>query len=402
MSATPDEKLLDALSRYSSYNSTPDEALQLFEEARGVCPVAHSDELGGYHLLLDYEDVKKAHADWETFSSSPTVVLPVAPRPEFPPLEYDPPAHTPWRELVSEAFNAETPLRIEGEVRKDINKLIDGFAGRGSCDLVADFAEEVPLFALCRAIGFDENKRAEVRRLTIQILASFEDPEKGAAAFQEFAEFGVGEVMARAQDPRDDFLTKIARAELDGRPLTPMEIGQLMNSFLIAGHGTSVAGLTSLLHEVLSRPDVRQKITENPDLIPGAVEETLRLHTPFFGLYRRATRAVEIQGVEIPKDNYLLACWAAANRDPKVYDEPAEFQLDRKFSRRNRHLTFGFGLHTCPGAPVARMEMRVALEELLRRLPDVNLVDPESAKYEFQGTETAAITALPARFTPVS
>jgi len=204
--------------------------------------------------------------------------------------------------------------------------------------------------------------------------------------------------LERLQHPRDDFLTKLAHAKLDDKPLGPLEIGQIMNSFLIAGHGTSVAALGSLLYEVLSRPDVRARLVEEPDLIPSAVEETLRLHTPFFGLYIRATKDVELGGVMIPKDSYLQQCWAAANRDPKVYDDPAEFKLDRKFGRKNRHLTFGFGIHACPGAPTARMELRVALQELLRLLPDIELVAPESVQYEFCGTETAAIRSLPAKF----
>jgi cytochrome P450 len=360
--------------------------------------VAHSDEMGGFYLALDYDVVKTLHSDWETFSCSPTVVLPVVDRPGFPPLEFDPPEHTAWREIVTQAFNADAPALVEEGVREDINRLIDSFADKGSCDLVSDFAAEVPLFALCRVIGFDANKRDKVRELTLRILADFEDPEKGAVAFMDFAQFGATEVMARLEDPRDDFLTTLSQAKLDGKPLGPLEVGQIMNSFLIAGHGTSVAAMSSLLYEVLSRPDVRARIVEDPDLIPSAVEETLRLNTPFFGLYTRATRDVDLGGVKIPKDSYLQQCWAAANRDPKVYDEPAEFRVDRKFGRKNRHLTFGFGIHACPGAPVARMELRVALEEILRRLPDIELVDPESVKYQFCGTETAAIPSLPAKF----
>jgi cytochrome P450 len=289
---------------------------------------------------------------------------------------------------------------VEEAVRQDVSNLIAKFESDGSCDLVRDFAEEIPLLALCHIIGFDEDKRSEVRRLTLQTLTDFEEPEKAAAAFMEFSRFGVEAVMQRREDPRDDFLTELSIAEIDGRRLTEIEIGQLMNSFLVAGHGTTVAALSSLLYEVLLRKPVRQQLIENPELVPAAVEETLRLHTPFFGLYRRATRPTEVAGVKIPEDGYLLACWAAANRDPAVYDDPKSFKLDRKFTRRNRHLTFGFGLHTCPGAPVARMEMRVAAEELLRRLPDIELTDPDSIKFEFGGTETAAIPALLARFDP--
>jgi len=393
--------LQSELSGYSCYTTTPDRALELFEEARAAgCPVPHSNELGGFYLALDYDDVKKIHSDWETFSHYPTVVLPVVERPAFPPIEYDPPEHTVWRELIAKAFNAETGPRFEAGIREDINYLIDQFAGKGSVDLVAEFCEEVPLYALCRIIGFDVDKRATVRDMTLRLVAAFEDPEEGPKAFLEFAMFGANEVMARKENPKDDFLTDLANAELDGKPLGPLEIGQIMNSFLVAGHGTSVAVLGSLLHEVLSRPELVERLKQNPDLIPSAVEETLRLHTPFFGLYKRTTRDVELGGTQIPKGSYIQTCWAAANRDPKIYDNPDKFDIDRKFGRKNRHLTFGFGIHSCPGAPTARMELRIAVEELLRRLPDIELVDPSAAQYRFHGTETAAIGSLPATFTP--
>ncbi|MFC6129615.1 cytochrome P450 [Mycolicibacterium llatzerense] len=401
MTQNLDADLGEELAGYSSYTSTPEKALTLFERAReSGCPMARSEEMGGFYLALDYDDVKKLHSDWETYSYTPTVVLPVVDRPGFPPLEYDPPQHTAWREIVSQAFNADTPPLVEDGVREDISRLIDEFAGKGSCDLVHDFCEEVPLFALCRVIGFDRDKRATVREMTLRVVADFEDPEKGPKAFMDFAMFGAGEVMARAENPKDDFLTELSRAELNGKPLGPLEIGQIMNSFLIAGHGTSVAAMASLLHEVLSRPDLVQRLKDHPELIPSAVEETLRLRTPFFGLYKRATRDVELGGVTIPQDSYIQACWAAANRDPKVYDNPDQFDVDRKFGRKNRHLTFGFGVHACPGAPTARMELRVALEELLKRLPDITLDNPDNVTYEFRGTETAAIPTLPATFTP--
>lgn len=403
MSELVDKDLKSELAGYSSYTSTPARALDLFEEARAAgCPVPHSDEMGGFFLALDYADVKAVHSDWESFSHSPTVVLPVVERPAFPPIEFDPPEHTPWRELIAKAFNAETPAKVEAGVREDINHLIDSFAANGSCDLVTEFCEEVPLLALCRVIGFDQEKRATVRDMTLRLVAAFEDPEEGPKAFMDFAMFGAGEVLARAENPKDDFLTDLAHAELNGQPLGPLEIGQIMNSFLIAGHGTSVAAMASLLHEVLSRPELVERLQGNPELIAAAVEETLRLHPPFFGLYKRATHDLELGGTQIPKDSYIQTCWAAANRDPKVYENPAEFDVDRKFGRKNRHLTFGWGIHACPGAPTARMELRIALEELLRRLPDIKLDAPDAVKYAFHGTETAAIDALPATFTPES
>jgi cytochrome P450 len=389
--------LRERLAHFSTYESTPDDALALFQVAREAGhSVFFSEQLGGFYAFLDYADVKAAHADPATYNSGPLVLRPLVERPRFPPIEYDPPEHTAWRKLFAEALNPDTPKLHEAAVREDVDRLLDELAGRDTIDLQEDFAEQIPLLALCHVIGFDKDKRAEVRRHTVEMHASAGDPEKGVAAFMAFAEFGAQEVYARLEDPRDDFLTKLARAEIDGRPLSPPELGATMNSFLNAGHGTTVSGLTSLLWEVLRAPDIRRRLVEDPSLIPAAVEESMRLHTPFFGLYRTTTKDVTVGGVDIPTGSSILVMWAAANRDPKVFPDPDAFDLDRELGR-NRLMTFGFGIHACMGQPMARMEMQVALGALLRRFPDIELVNPDAVKHEFAGSETALIKSLPAR-----
>jgi cytochrome P450 len=397
MATTAPSSLDERLAGFSTYETTPDEAFALFREAREAGrPVFWSDTLGGHYVFLDYADVKAAHADWETYNSGPQVLRPLAERPKFPPIEYDPPEHTSWRKLFAEALNPGTPKLHEDAVREDVARLLVDLSRRQTLDLQADFAEQIPLLALCHVIGFDTDKRAEVRRHTVEMHASAGDPEKGVAAFLAFAEFGAREVYARLKDPRDDFLTKLATAQIDGRPLSPPELGATMNSFLNAGHGTTVSGLTSLLWEVLREPSIRQRLIEDPSLIPAAIEESMRLHTPFFGLYRMTTKDVTHGGVEIPKGSSILMMWAAANRDPKVFPNPDAFDLDRE-PGRNRLMTFGFGIHACMGQPMARMEMHVALGELLERLPNIELVDADAVKHEFAGSETALIKSLPAR-----
>jgi cytochrome P450 len=347
-------------------------------------------------VFLDYADVKAAHADPATYNSGPVVLRPLVQRPRFPPIEYDPPEHTAWRKLFAEALNPGTPKLHEEAVRQDVERLLDELAERDTIDLQLDFAEQVPLLALCHVIGFDKDKRAEVRRHTVEMHASAGDPEKGVAAFMAFAEFGAKEVYARLEDPRDDFLTKLANATIEGRPLSPPELGATMNSFLNAGHGTTVSGMTSLFYEVLRAPELRRRLIEDPSLIPAAVEESMRLHTPFFGLYRMVTSDVTVGGVDIAEGSSVLVMWAAANRDPKVFPDPDRFDLDRELGR-NRLMTFGFGIHACMGQPMARMEMHVALGALLRRFPDVELLAPDSVQHEFAGSETALIKSLPAR-----
>ena len=216
--------------------------------------------------------------------------------------------------------------------------------------------------------------------------------------FGEFAEFGLGEVMKRKADPHDDFLTALATAEVDGRPLTPPEIGSMMISLLVAGTGTTGSALSSLLYQVLSRPEVRRSITEDPELVNVAVEEALRMHPPVFGFFRRTTKPVQVNGTKIDEGEDVYMCWAAANRDPEVFENPLDFRLDRQV---NRHMAFGFGVHACPGAQTGRLEMRIALSALLRRLPDIRLEDPASGPtFEFGGTETAGIVSMPVVFEP--
>lgn len=397
MSTAEATDLEQRLSQFSTYECTPDEAFALFREAREAGhSVFFSEKQDGHYVFLDYGDVKAAHTDWETYNSSPQVLRPLAQRPQFPPIEYDPPEHTIWRKLFAEALNPETPKRFEDATREDVVRLIEECSGRGTLDLQHDFAEQIPLLTLCNVLGFDPDKRAEVRRFTVEMHGAGGDPEKLQQVFMEFAQFGAAEVLDRVEHPRDDFLTELARAEFDGRPMNPMELGATMNSFLNAGHGTTVSGMTSLLWEVLRAPVLKQRLIDDPSLIPAAVEESMRLHTPFFGLYRTVTKDVTVGGVEIPHGSAVLLMWAAANRDPKVFPNPDEFDLDREVGR-NRLMTFGFGIHACMGQPLARMEMHVAVSELLSRLPGIELVGPEAVKHEFAGMETCLIKSLPAR-----
>ena len=282
-------------------------------------------------------------------------------------------------------------------MREDVVAQIAELERMGEFDLQADFAEEIALLALSHLIGFDPELRDEVRRHTVAMHASAGDPEEGVKAFMAFAEFGAGEVQKRLEDPREDFLTVLSKWEIDGRPLAPEELGATMNSFLNAGHGTTVSGMTSLLWEVYRDPELKRRLIDDMDLVPKAVEESMRLHTPFFGLYRMATSDATLpSGEEIKEGESALMCWAAANRDPKVFSDPDRLDLDREYGR-NRLMTFGWGPHACMGRPMAQMEMEVALEELLTRLPDLELIDPGAVQHEFAGSETALIKSLPAR-----
>jgi cytochrome P450 len=396
---TSADDISERLRHYDSQRLTPNEAFSLYEQARDVCPAAFSEELDGYFLLLNYDDVKRVHGDAATFSNEPQIMRPIAERIRIPPLEYDAPLHRPWRALFTQALNRQTPGRIESALRADIAAIVDGLATRGECDLIADFAVPIPLRAGCHVLDLPPEKGPKFERLAAEFIAAFKDPARVEDAIRAVAGYGIAEVHARRAHPlgEDDYLTWLAHAELDGRPLTDEQIGMVVFAFLVAGQDTSVNSLGCLLYEILTRPEIRRQLIDQPELIPNAVDESLRLHPPFFGFYRRARSATTIAGTSIPEGASLQLCWAAANRDPKVFDEPDEFRLDRP---AGRHLTFGFGVHACPGQPMARLSLRLALRELLARLPDIELLAPEEVNYRFVGGENASIEALPARFAP--
>jgi len=384
------------IGEWSCYTTTPARSLEIFEDARKQCPVAHSQGHSGFYMLLDYADVKAGMTDHRTFSSEPQVLRPMLPRKPIPALEMDPPRHSAWRAIFNSAITWKTPDAMEPFVRSDINLHIDGFIERGSCDIVHEVAEPVPAETICRLVGIDDALVPKVRETALAMFAAQGNPEEFGRRQAAFAEVTVSEVRARKQAPRDDYLTRLASVEVEGRPLDDNDYVVLLAAFLGAGHHSTTSAMASLVYEVFSKPDARDTLKRDPKKIVGAVEELLRLRPPFYGFFRRATRDVGVSGVEIPAECDVYMGWAAANRDPRVFEAPTEFRIDRE---RNRHLSFGMGIHTCPGAPLARMELRVLLEELLRRLPDL-CVQVDTPEYQFGGGDYAFFGSLPVSFRP--
>lgn len=389
--------LEEELSRLSCYTTPPERTLELFEAARAAgCPVAHSNEHEGFHLLLAYDDVKRGMTDHGLYSSEPQVLRPMLPRKPIPALEMDPPQHKEWRALFNQAVTPRTAEVLTPVVRADINRHIDSFIESGSAELLKDLCEPVPAEAICHLVGIDEDLVPAVRELAIRMFEAMGEPEEFGRRQAQFGEVTVGEIHKRKVEPRDDYLTYLANVEVEGRELDDDDYVVLLAAFLGAGHHSTTSAMSSLIYEVFSSDELRQRLVDDPELIAVAAEEALRLHPPFYGFFRRTTADTEVEGVEIPAGHDVYMGWAAANRDPEAFPEPTEFSLDRG---RNRHLSFGFGVHTCPGAPLARMELRVIVEELLRRTPDLRPAIDEP-HYEFGGGDYAHMVELPVTFTP--
>jgi cytochrome P450 len=386
--------LSEDTSHWSCYTTTPARSLDIFEDARPRCPMAHSSEHDGFYMFLKYADVKSAMADNRTFSSEPQVLRPMLPRKPIPALEMDPPRHGIWRALFSAAITAKTPREMEPFVRSDINSHIDAFIEKGACDIVAELAEPVPAETICRLVGIDDALVPAVRRAAIEMFAAQGNPDEFGRKQAAFAAVTVTEIHDRRARPREDYLTRLANTEVEGRRLDDNDFVVLLAAFLGAGHHSTTSAMASLINEVFSRPAVRDLLRSEPDKIPLAVEETLRLQPPFYGFFRRATKPVSISSTEIPKGCDVYMGWAAANRDPMAFEMPAEFKLQRP---QNRHLTFGYGIHSCPGSALARMELRVLLEELLRRTPDLK-VPTDAPAYQFGGGDYSYLPGLEVTF----
>lgn len=388
----------DLKRRMDQHRATVDEAYGAYVELRQKCPVAHSDSHGGYYLLTRHADVLRAAMDWKTFSSAKGVSLPLIPQaPRLPAIAHDPPEHAFWRKLYTDSVTPDAIQAMRPHMEGIADRLIDAFAGKGSADLVSEYANPLPVLGISGAIGLTGKDPKEIHELALAMTETAGDPEGQQRSAGRLAQFILGEVYDRRREPRGDYLTKIALMEVDGRQMDDMEMTFFMIGFLVAGHETTSAALANLMFHVLGDPELRRRITEDDAALAAAIEEAVRLASPFHGFSRTTTRPAEVAGVTIPEDGLVRLCYGAANRDPTVYDNPDAFDIDRA---HNAHLGFGAGRHVCAGAPFARMEMGVAIRRLLSRLPDIRLAQ-ERLDWKFSGGMMTLPGRLEARFSPI-
>lgn len=373
------------------------EVYQLYGELRS-CPVSHSEAQGGFYWLARYQDVRTAALDFKHFSSGLKGVRlpPHVSSGRLPAIEMDPPEHGFWRHLYMEAMtpaklNALAP-RLEGIA----NSLIDRFAGAGECDLVKEFTRPLPVLGICETIGLTGVSVGRIHELSDQFTQA-EGAAQGAV-MQQMGALVLEEINARRQQPRSDYLTRIAQVQIEGRPMSDSELATFMTGIFVAGHETTTSALGTLLLHALPSTELRGRMLAEERVMAAAIEEAVRLFSPFQAFHRTTTGPVNFGEVTIPAEQTVRLCYGSANRDPDVYDKPEVFDPDRP---ANTHLGFGFGRHTCVGAPLARLEMKTAFRQLLRRLPDIQLVEAEPAYTVLAGTLIAPKTCR-VTFTPRS
>lgn len=339
----------------------------VFDQIRAASPVLHVPPFNAW-LVFDYEGVRRAVTDHETFSSAVK-----GPGNWF--IFADPPRHTRLRALIAKAFTPRSVTGLEPYIRGLARRLLDQAAGRGVMDLAEDFAGPLPMMVIARLIGIPDDEMPRYRRWSDEILklsfSLFRGPDEARvvadfrAVTAEMRDYLPGLLEARRADPQDDLLTRLVGAEVDGERLTDEEILGFFQLLLVGGQETTTNLINNAAICFMDHPDQLARVRARPDLLPSAIEEVLRYRSPLQWLMRTPRRDVELHGQVIPAGELVLAVIGSANRDPKRFPAADRFDVARE---PNPHIAFGHGLHACLGAPLARLEARVALEEFLGRM----------------------------------
>jgi cytochrome P450 len=345
-------------------------------------------------IVYRYEDVAEVLRDNETYSSSIILAFFGDALGKHVMLGMDEPAHRRHRALVSAAFTQRALARRENELAQVGNGLIDRFADRGRADLVREFTFPYPTQIIAGLLGLPREDFAQFQRWSISLLSITVNRERAVAASEALRDYFIPILAARRAEPRDDLISSLAQAEIDGEKLADEEIFSFLRLLLPAGVETTYRSTGNLLFGLLSNPDQLEAVRADRSLIPQAIEEAVRWEPPLLTITRVATRETELGGVRIPAGSTVMPMLGSANRDEERWPDPNRFDV---FRAQKPHIGFGHGTHVCLGMHLARIEMRVALELLFDRLPDLRL-DPEGGDPHIRGQVFRSPTSLPVVF----
>jgi cytochrome P450 len=358
----------------------------IWDELRAASPVVHTNRFLGCYLPTTYEAVRAIAHDTEHFSSRRVIVRDE--RPEVtqsgaPPITSDPPEHKPAKQLLLPPFTPDAMKKLEPRVRAICNELIDEFIADGQCDAAARYTKYIPVRTIAHMLGIPEQDGDLFINWIHMILElSIKDEAALMQAVQEMTAYFVGQIEERKQRPTDDLISTLMNArDKNGQPLDDAHVLGSLRLLLIAGIDTTWSAIGASLWHLANHPADRARLIAEPDLMPSAVEELLRAYSPVT-MAREVMKETKVQGCPVKPGNMVLLSFPAANRDPAFFPDADKVVLDRK---ENRHAAFGLGIHRCVGSNLARMEMTVAIEEWLKRIPEFRL-DPAGEVTWSQGT----------------
>ena len=386
----------------------------VYDRLRAEAPVHDSQANGGW-MLFAYEDVHATLRDHARFSSRGRFAAALermepAVRAEIGPLTdhftvgmlaNDPPDHTRMRGLVNRAFTPRVIGAMRPRIQEIVDELLDAVADGESFDLIADFAYPLPATVIAELFGAPVSERDRFKAWSNDILGfqgtgnpSSESVLRAQDALLEMRAFLSDLADRRRVEPGDDLLGLLVAAEADGDRLTEQELLTVCVTLLTAGHETTTNLIGNGVLLLLTHPDQLALLRSRPDLMPSAVEEMLRFESPLQRNPRRVAVDLDLHGQHLKAGDYVMQVLGAANRDPAAFPNPHRFDITRA---PNRHMAFGHGIHFCLGAPLARMEAPIAIEELLRRFPQIALADPQAPPRWLRHGLLRGLESLPVR-----
>jgi cytochrome P450 len=376
--SAPTEDGGDVIGRVFSQHCA-DDPHSVYPDVLEHCPIGMSPGVFGGHAVTvsRYEDVLWALKHPEVFTSKDVVDI----GGEFPliPLSVDPPDHAKYRRLLDPEFSPRKMAALEDEMRKYVNETIDAFIGRGECDFHDDFASPLPSTFFLALTGLpheDLPKFLKWRDETIRPHAHSEEEanrirRQAGDAIEEYFEAALEE---KRRNPDDRLFSRMVHGTIEGRPMTRAELLGACHLLLLGGLDTVTATLDCMIVYLARHPERRDALVANPDLVPNAVEELLRHETPVMMVPRQVAQDYEFNGVQLKAGDSATLLIGAANADPAEFDDASGVVFDRE---TNRHLAFGGGAHRCLGSHLARLELRVAIEEFHKRIPQYELAADE-------------------------
>ena len=388
----------------------------IFSALRDESPIHFSDKLGTW-VCTKYEDIMEILHDTDRFSS----LMPTGPRdgrsgfatameelaadPSMADyfqtflanaanaavlLNADPPEHRRQRKAVNRAFRPTRLRSMEPMIEKVTSELIDEIINNGESEFVAEFAVGLPMTIIAVALGVETDNLATFKKWSDDLVMPVGNPDPTTEkvrdyliSLSEFNEFFGNLLQLRRQEAQEDIISDVANAEVNDEMLNEAEMLSMLQQFLVAGNETTTKLLTNLMHHLAVEDGLEEQLRNDPTLIDNFIEEGLRFEAPVGGLFRMAKEDTTVGNTQLSEGDHIWLIFAAANRDPQMFSEPDTFSVDRENARD--HLAFGHGEHFCIGAMLARLEARIAIEQILERMENIRLVDGKNS-FEYEDT----------------
>lgn len=367
-----------------------------FRELRSRCPVMRSQEYDGFWAAIGYDAVVDVITDIDNFTTSKQNAIPkFAFTGVRPPLHLDPPEHTEYRRVINKAFTPPRMRALESRVRESAVGLLDPLIDAGWADVCSQYAHRFPAYVFADFFNLDVDTSELIKSVTgtyvdaIQVL-NHEVVKGLSAKLYEIAQTIIDDRIAGDYDPEIDLTAALLAARPGGEPLPAAMILGCVRQLIVTGMVAPSVFIGNMFVHLSRDPELQDQLREDPSLIPAAVEEFLRLYSPYRGMARTAREDVMLQGQLIRKDDPIALVYTSANRDESVFADGEKFVLNRP--NISKHISFGRGTHSCPGAPLARMMMVITLEEALKRSASFTSAgEPEMAIWAEWGTRSVPL-----------